>query len=154
MRWLFVVLVACSSGSSARTPARAPAPAPVHSAGPKPAAAKIEPGHPVERSIRAGEVHRYRVELAAGNVVTGVVTQKGVDVMVVTFDAAGTKIAEFDSPNFDNGPEPFVIEASVAGSYDFEVRPFAPPPGGTEPAVDTRRGSTASSPRMRTPSSA
>jgi enterochelin esterase-like enzyme len=133
MRCLLVVLVACSSGSSAL----APAPAHAQNAASKVAADKIEQGHPVERAIRPGEAHRYRVELPAGNVVVGVVTQKGVDVVVVTFDAAGSKIAEFDSPNWDNGPEPFVIEGTAAGSYDFEVRTFALPPGSTAPASAT-----------------
>lgn len=134
MRWFPLILVACSpSGSSAPTPTPTPAP----SAGSKVPADKIEKGHPVERPIRAGENHRYRVELPAGHVVTGVVTQNGIDVIVVTFDSTGKKIAEFDSPNGPSGPEHFVIEGSVAGSYDFEVRSFVLPPGSKDLPVPT-----------------
>ena len=94
---------------------------------PLPPAERIEPGKPVSKSIKAGEAHRYRVELPAGNVVTGVVMQDGIDVEVSTFDSMGNKLATIDSPNGAKGPEPLIIEGTVAGSYDFEVRPFVIP---------------------------
>ena len=75
--------------------------------------------------------------MPAGQVVTAEVVQKGIDLIVVTFDASGQKIAEFDSPNGADGPEPFAIEATVAGAYDFEVQPFALPPDSKDPAIPT-----------------
>jgi enterochelin esterase-like enzyme len=137
MRWLPLILIACSSsGSSAPAPAPAPMP-PAANAPPKVPAEKLENGRPVERAIKVGEKHRYRVELAAGNVAIGTVVQNGIDVLVMTFDATGKQVAEFDSPNGPAGPEPFALEATVAGAYDFEVRPFSLPPGSTEPAIPT-----------------
>lgn len=138
MRTLALLLVACSSGSSGSS-----GPGPSGASG-APTSPKIEPrilppadpleiGRPVEREIGAQAVHRYRFELSAGNVATGVVTQNGVDVVVVTFDPSGNKLAEFDSPNGNKGPEPFSIEAIVGGAYDFEVRPFIEPSGSGAP---------------------
>jgi enterochelin esterase family protein len=108
-------------------PPPAPKPPPV-------AADRLEPKRPVERTIRAGDAHRYRFELAAGHTAIGVVMQDGIDLALIVFDPAGRKLGEYDSPNGTHGPEPYVIEATTAGAYDLEVRPFVePPPGGTAP---------------------
>jgi enterochelin esterase-like enzyme len=151
MRWALLLVAACSSSSTppARpAPTEPAAPAPQTAAvKPLPRADRIEQGKPVERSIKTGESHRYRVELSAGHVITGVVMQNGIDVEVLSYDTAGKQLAAFDSPNGDKGPEPFVIEATAAGHYDFEVRPFvipsdapaaAAPPAPTEGKYDAR----------------
>lgn len=104
---------------------------PASPAKPLPPATPLTAGAPIEKAIKAGESHRYRVTLAAGHVASGVVMQKGIDVEVVTYDPTGNKLDTVDSPNGDNGPEPFTVEATVAGSYDIEVRPFTTPVPGT-----------------------
>ena len=132
-RCLLLVLAACSSTSTSTPAARPteaspPAITPASTAAvPLPPAITLLAGTAVAKSIKAGESHRYRVALPAGHVVSGVVMQDGIDVEIITYDAAGKQTAAHDSPNGDHGPEPFVVEASVAGSYDFEVRPFVPP---------------------------
>jgi enterochelin esterase family protein len=129
MRWLVLALVvaACSPSKSDKpspTPPTPPTPAPPT---PSVAAEAITVGTPVEKPMRAGDAHRYRIEVPAGNVVTGVVMQKGIDVALVTFDPTGKQLGSFDSPNGDNGPEPFEIEGTIAGAYDIEIRPFIEP---------------------------
>lgn len=93
----------------------------------------LERDHPVEREIKRGEKHRYKIALRAGTVLTGVVDQRGIDLEVVTFDPSGKQLHSFDSPNGENGPEPFVIEARIGGAYHVEVRPFDLPPGTPPP---------------------
>ena len=158
MRWISLVIAACACAcacassspscppvaapavSSAAAPAiaaAAPAIAAAAPAAPKPppvAADRLEPGRPVERALRVGEAHRYRIELAAGQAAFGVVMQNGIDVVLNVFDPTGRKLAELDGPNGE-GPEPFVIVATAGGAYDLEVRPFdiPPPPAGAPP---------------------
>lgn len=128
---MLLFLVGCASPSP-----------PVHQVKPTPPrvhAEKLERGKPVERSIRKGESHRYRIDAGAAMVVKGVVMQKGIDVGVHTYGPNGQHLAETDSPNGSNGPEPFLIEATVAGAYDVEVRPFVEPlPDGTPAPADGR----------------
>lgn len=88
------------------------------------AADPVVVGTPIAKEIASDQTHRYRLQLRAGEVVRGVVQQQGTDVVVVIYDTKGAKLAEHDSPNGDTGPEPFVIEGSVAGGYDLEIKPF------------------------------
>lgn len=117
-RWLPVFVVACSSSSA-----------------PKAHGDKLEHGKSVEKSIRKGESHRYRIEVGAAMVVKGVVMQKGIDVVLRTYDPSGKLLAELDGPNGANGPEPFTIETTVAGAYEIEVRTLAEPAPAGAPAT-------------------
>jgi enterochelin esterase family protein len=121
-RWVLLFVMACSSSSSPPAPETKADP-------PKVNAEKLELGKPIEKSIREGESHRYRIEAGAAMVVKGVVMQKGVDVALRTYDSGGKQLAELDSPNGDTGPEPFAIETTTAGAYDVEVRTLAAPDG-------------------------
>lgn len=130
MRILLVLTcVACSAD-----------PTPPSTAASVPPADPIEAGKPIERDIRPGQKHRFRVELPAQHVVTAVVDQRGVDVEVVTFDPSGKQLRTFDSPNGEHGPEPIVIEGKGAGAYVIEVRPFELPPGAPPQPIASTTG--------------
>ncbi|MEW6731018.1 MAG: erythromycin esterase family protein [Acidobacteriota bacterium] len=81
-------------------------------------------GAPVEREMKAGEVHKYQISLSTGQFIQIIVEQRGIDVVVTTFRPDGKKIGEIDSPNGTQGPEPVSIAAETSGIYQMEVRSF------------------------------
>ncbi len=89
-----------------------------------PPAERIGLGRSIDAQLASNGEHRYRIELAADQVARGVVQQDGVDAVIDVFDPSGKKLGEFDSPNGDHGPEPFVVAGSAAGAYDIDVHGF------------------------------
>ena len=84
----------------------------------------LELGKPVERELAGDAAHSYRITLAANQFLHVVVEQKGIDVVVALFAPDGKKVAEVDSPNGSQGPEPILVMAEVTGTYRLEVRSF------------------------------
>ena len=82
----------------------------------------LEIGKPIERELAGGQAHSYQITLAAGQFLDAVVEQKGVDVVVTLFGPDGKKLAEVDSPNGTQGPEPIQWVAAEAGTYRLGVR--------------------------------
>jgi CHAT domain-containing protein len=82
----------------------------------------LEPGKPLERELAGGQSHTYRLTLAADQYLQLVVEQRGVDVVVVVVGPDDRKLAEVDSPNGTQGPEPVSLVAEAPGSYRVEVR--------------------------------
>jgi erythromycin esterase len=93
---------------------------------------------PVVRDLKGNEVHEYLVDVAAGGLLRVVVDQRGIDVVVRAFALDGTRLAEVDSPNGDQGPEPVEIMPKVAGAYRIEVASLDPasPPGKYQIKID------------------
>ena len=84
----------------------------------------LEPGKPVGRELKNGETHVYQIVLSVGQFLDAAVNQRGVDVVVRIFAPDGSKLAEIDSPNGDQGDEPVVVEAKASGAYRVEVSPL------------------------------
>jgi erythromycin esterase len=84
-------------------------------------ARKLEMNSPIERELKAEEVHAYEIALEGGQFFRATVEQRGIDVVVRLFAPDGTKLAEVDSPNGNQGPEPLALEAKAAGTYRVEV---------------------------------
>lgn len=82
----------------------------------------LEPGKTLEGEIAAGEVHAYRIALEGGQLLRAVVNQRGIDLVVSVIGPDGQKIAEVDSPNGMNGPEPVSVAPKVSGTYRLEIR--------------------------------
>ncbi|HKQ77181.1 MAG TPA: CHAT domain-containing tetratricopeptide repeat protein [Blastocatellia bacterium] len=87
---------------------------------------RMEPGRPVERELKGGEVHQYQVEMEAGQFLHAIVDQRGIDVVVIVFAPNGQKVFEVDSPNGDNGPEPVYLLGETPGAYRLEIRSLEP----------------------------
>src|ERR1041384_6389821 len=76
----------------------------------------------VEREIKGGETHSYRVKLESGQFLHAIVVQEGIDIVTAIFGPDGKYITESDSPNDNWGSEPILVVAPVAGDYSVEIR--------------------------------
>ena len=85
-------------------------------------AAPLELRKKIERELPKGDVHAYQISLEAGQLFEATVNQRGTDVVIETFGPDHQKIAEFDSPNGYEGPEPVAISAKISGVYRLELR--------------------------------
>lgn len=65
-------------------------------AAPPPEVVPLVPGVPVERTLAAGESHRYSVDVPAGHFLQVTVEQRGVDVELVLLDGGGREVARRD----------------------------------------------------------
>jgi CHAT domain-containing protein/tetratricopeptide (TPR) repeat protein len=83
---------------------------------------EIRPGITIERELRGGQTHTYRVGLRAGDYLYAVADQQGIDLAVVLFDPDGKQMSVTDSPNDRWGAEPILALASRSGSYRVEIR--------------------------------
>lgn len=82
---------------------------------------------PVRRegiALAAATTLSFDVALRAGQALRGAVVQRGVDVVVRVLDPAGAVVAEVDSPNGTDGPEPVLVIAAASGPHRLEIRPF------------------------------
>lgn len=81
------------------------------------------PGASVERELKGGEVHNFRVSLVRGQFMYVLVKQLGMDVVITTFGPDGKRLFSVDSPNGSWGTEPVVFIAETSGDFRLEVRP-------------------------------
>ncbi|MCU1267895.1 MAG: (Myosin heavy-chain) kinase [Acidobacteria bacterium] len=82
-------------------------------------------GQSTERELAGDGLHEYQLKLAAGEFVQVRVEQKGIDVLITAYSAAGKMLATMDSPNGQGGLEILSWIAASAGTYRLEVRPLA-----------------------------
>lgn len=85
--------------------------------------AELAVGKPVERELAGGGRHSYRVHLKSGQWLKAILYQSGIDVIVRVSSPQGKRLAEIDSPNGDQGPEPILVTAESTGDYRIEVSP-------------------------------
>src|SRR5919197_2029695 len=102
-------------------------------------------GRPVEREMKGGEAHAYRVSVGAGQFARVVVEQKGIDVVVAVTGAGGETVIEVDNNlTGTRGPEEVLLVAEAADTYRVEVRSLekAAAPGRYEVRVAELRAAT------------
>jgi tetratricopeptide (TPR) repeat protein len=83
----------------------------------------LELGKPIEREMAGGQKHYYKIALEAGQYLQLVIDQKGIDVIVTLFDAAGKKLSEGDNPLGAYRPERVSIIADTSIGCRLEVVP-------------------------------
>ncbi len=76
----------------------------------------------VDREIKGGETHSFRVRLEAGQFLHALIDQEGIDLVTAIYSPDGKQITESDSRNGAWGSEPVLLVAPVAGEYRVEVR--------------------------------
>jgi CubicO group peptidase (beta-lactamase class C family) len=76
----------------------------------------------IDATISSNERHRYKVKMEKDEFASFRLMQRGVDVMITTYDLNGKKIADFDSPNGRFGPEFFTLASGKPGDYAIEVK--------------------------------
>jgi CHAT domain-containing protein/tetratricopeptide (TPR) repeat protein len=103
-----IVLLATCCFISARSQENKPSP-------------ELEPGKAIERELAIGDLHDYRITLAAGEFARIVVEQRGIDVTVSLMDANGEKVAD-RVLNGRYGRVSLSIIAQTATSYRIEAQ--------------------------------
>src|SRR5436190_7400011 len=81
----------------------------------------LEEGKPIEREMLGGQSHSYQLNVVSGQFVSLIVEQKGIDVVVKFLAPDGKLLAEVDSPNGTQGPEPVRTISEATGVYRLEV---------------------------------
>ena len=79
------------------------------------------PGRALERTMRVGETHSYKIKLRRGDYLHVDVEQRGVDVRLVLVGANGKVIFERDRPNDIQGPESLSFITATGGEYRLDV---------------------------------
>jgi CHAT domain-containing protein/tetratricopeptide (TPR) repeat protein len=115
-----LVLAAAALANGWALPARHQGRSDVSAQSEQPVALKV--GVPVEREMKGGEIHKYTLTLAAGQLLHVVIDQQGIDVVAALFGPDGKLIVEVDSPNGTEGPEPVWAVAEASGNYRIDVR--------------------------------
>ena len=85
-------------------------------------------GKPVEKELKAGETHRYTLDLSAGEFVHLVAEQKAMDVVVTVLDPAGNQVVKVNYFDRMYGPEPVFWIANQAGLYEIRITPLKADP--------------------------
>lgn len=86
----------------------------------------LQLGTPVERTLKAGQIQTFTLNLEENIFVQLVVEQRGIDATVKVISPSGKVIGDFDSPNGDDGPEHVSFVATAAGPYLIAVSTFNP----------------------------
>src|SRR3954469_16889815 len=81
----------------------------------------VSPGYSAEKSFGPNDIHTYTIDLQEGCALIGVAEQNGVDIAVDVMDPDGKKLLTVDSPNGNQGPEPFDVTAVKSGTYKIVI---------------------------------
>jgi CHAT domain-containing protein/Tfp pilus assembly protein PilF len=105
----------------------------------------LTPGAPVERELKGGEAHSYRITLAAGQYLRAVVDQRGIEVALTLHGSENQPVRPFYGPSSSQGPKELSLVAEVSGDYRLDIRAVEneAEPGRYEVRIHERREATA-----------
>lgn len=81
----------------------------------------LEVGKPIERELKGGESHQFKISMPPNQYLQIEVNQKGIDVFVSLLNPSGEKRYEIDSPNGNQGKEPVFFINETAGNYVLNI---------------------------------
>jgi CHAT domain-containing protein/Tfp pilus assembly protein PilF len=104
----------------------------------------LEPGKPIERELKGGEIHIFSFVAEANQLLNLLVDQRGIDVVVELIAPDGKQLREVDSPNGTQGPEQITIITEMGGVYELKVRSLEneAPAGRYEAQIQAQRTAT------------
>ncbi|HBB87191.1 MAG TPA: hypothetical protein DC047_06215 [Blastocatellia bacterium] len=79
-------------------------------------------GESLDREMKGGEIHSFKLLLAADGFLHIAVEQQGINVALALFDPEGKLVGEMDSPNNTLGLEHLSLVAETTGEYRLEIR--------------------------------
>ncbi len=82
----------------------------------------LAPGRATQREIAGGQAQTYQIRLTAGQFMSVVVEQKGIDVALALAGPDGNQLVENDLTNVIGGREPLSYVAATDGQYQLTVR--------------------------------
>ena len=87
--------------------------------------AELEPDRPIRRALQPSQTDTYTVNGIAGNYLSIVVEQLGIDVVIAVTSPSGQALVLADSPNGSSGPEPGSLICPETGTYRVDVSSFS-----------------------------
>jgi CHAT domain-containing protein len=91
----------------------------------EPETAKLEVGKHFERQIAGTEIHTYQLDLLVDQIAEVTVDQRGIDLVIWTYDPKGQKISEIDGIRAGDY-ESVNFLGEIAGTYRLEIRTTSP----------------------------
>jgi CubicO group peptidase (beta-lactamase class C family) len=84
----------------------------------------LKQGESVTAAISKNESHRYQLQMDKDQFALLKIMQKGVDIIITSYNPNGKVLGLFDSPNGSNGPEYVTLLSDKAGTYELEIEPI------------------------------
>jgi CHAT domain-containing protein/tetratricopeptide (TPR) repeat protein len=84
---------------------------------------ELAPEASIEREIRRGEVHSYRIKLQPGNYMEVTIGQQSIDIWVKVLGPGKQPVVEVDGERLAGRVESIFVLAETEGEHRFEIRP-------------------------------
>lgn len=93
----------------------------------QPKEALLEKGVSITSSLVTGDTHKYTLKLEADQFIFVNLYQDGIDAALTLYNPDGSRIGDYDSPNYRKGDEPVSLFTDKKGDYILEVKSIDAP---------------------------